>query len=140
MGVDPELVPTHKTCKVCGELLPMEAFNRDRARSDGRKMVCRECQHAEDARKARENRAKEPPASKKCPSCNRTMPPSEFRKDAKRKDGFDTYCRKCRKAKENGMPVTWAVGEQPAASSDSGLLAKMRARRSDEMFGAGWEL
>lgn len=34
---------TEKRCSTCTETLPLDAFNRDRSRSDGRQRICREC-------------------------------------------------------------------------------------------------
>ena len=36
----------HKVCKGCGKELPLEAFNKDNAKADGRRARCRECDAA----------------------------------------------------------------------------------------------
>ena len=60
------MVSHHKICKHCGRDLPLEAFNKDKNRLDGRKSRCRECDAASfkaryqdpEYRKAHSNRAK----------------------------------------------------------------------------------
>lgn len=39
----PRIEATMKTCKMCGELLPLSAFWRDRSRPDGHRSTCAEC-------------------------------------------------------------------------------------------------
>ena len=41
---------------------------------------------------------KNPTMEKKCTSCNKTKPLSDFYKNRTRKDGHDNICRECRRA------------------------------------------
>lgn len=48
-----------KTCTKCGETKPLDDFNRDRARADGRNPWCRECKAEGNRRYYEENSGKE---------------------------------------------------------------------------------
>jgi hypothetical protein len=51
---DPQPAATpFKTCRKCGQSLPVAAFRRDKSRPDGRHPYCRECKNAEDAARYR---------------------------------------------------------------------------------------
>lgn len=41
-----------KRCNYCGRLLEASEFNRNRANADGLQRKCRECQHADNRRRA----------------------------------------------------------------------------------------
>jgi hypothetical protein len=84
-----------KRCSMCGEVKPLDAFHRNRVRSDGRQTVCKECKsgynatyYAANASRHRDMRSAQRQAmredvgaiierakSQPCADCGRSFPP-----------------------------------------------------------------
>jgi 5-methylcytosine-specific restriction endonuclease McrA len=88
--------PTERVCTDCGELKPLDQFNKGNA-AYGRKSYCKLCQ----SRMAKERRAflhqssRELPSEKYCPQCKRTLPSSAFNLARGAASGLQAYCRRC---------------------------------------------
>jgi len=91
----------------CGKVKPVSEFNKDRATSSGLETKCRVCKkesnrpriEKERAEKALIREAKRPPKGmKKCWGCGETKSTSSFYAQ-KSKDGFQTSCKECGKAR-----------------------------------------
>ncbi|CAL9628810.1 hypothetical protein SUDANB105_06029 [Streptomyces sp. enrichment culture] len=95
-----------KRCTGCGRCLQPTAFARDRNRSDGLQVRCRECvaqYSAAHYRRRREAMGKPvrtkvdvPPGHKLCRSCGEVKPHSEWHRNASASDGLPTRCKTCR--------------------------------------------
>jgi 5-methylcytosine-specific restriction endonuclease McrA len=91
-----------KQCAVCKVERPIADFGPDKAKNDGLRSYCRECDRRlarERAQKAKE-RVKVFVAEKLCPDCNMVKPRSEFYNRSNHSDGLTTYCKECT-AKQN---------------------------------------
>lgn len=89
---------TEKRCTKCGETRPLEEFQRDRSRRDGRRSHCAHCCRAaaRERRRRYAARATEAvPAEKRCPACERTLPAAAFSRDRGSADGLQSTCRDC---------------------------------------------
>lgn len=120
-----DLVPTHKTCSMCGRLLPLDEFHVGSSKY-GRKSACKECVNAANAAK-RAARKRAVPPSKRCPTCGRTLPASCFARDRSSEDWLSGECRECAKARRKPK----APRPEPEPCRDS-ILPAMKARRARE--------
>ncbi|UXY18841.1 endonuclease VII domain-containing protein [Streptomyces cynarae] len=101
--------PFAKRCTGCKRDLPLTAFARDRNRSDGLQVRCRECvaeYSAAHYRRRREAMGKSvrekvdvPPGHKLCRMCGEAKPHSEWHRNATASDGLSTRCKACRAAR-----------------------------------------
>jgi hypothetical protein len=64
-------------------------------------------------------------ANKHCPSCDRTLPISEFGKNRQTPDGLMYYCRPCASAKQREYRL---ANPGAAAESKARYLEKLRSR------------
>jgi 5-methylcytosine-specific restriction endonuclease McrA len=86
-----------KVCAVCKAALSRENFGPDKAKRDGLRSYCYEC----DRRLARERalRAKDKVkvfvAEKVCLDCNTLKPRTEFYSKSSHSDGLTSYCKEC---------------------------------------------
>ncbi|MEH0632503.1 MULTISPECIES: endonuclease domain-containing protein [Streptomyces] len=95
-----------KRCGRCGRVLPVTAFAKDRNRSDGLQVRCRECvaeYSATHYRRRREAMGKPvrekvdvPAGHKLCRTCGEVKPHSEWHRNATASDGLSTRCKACR--------------------------------------------
>lgn len=91
-------------CEKKGQDQPSTNFNICRTSFDGLSNVCKECQ-SKATTKLRENRKlKSRPniefqvcSSKDCKYCGKPQPIENFGKDPTTKNGFDIYCKECRR-------------------------------------------
>ena len=87
-----------KTCSCCKRSLPIQSFQLDRGRSDGRQYSCRECmtkmQRIRQAKRTATYQA--PVGSKVCPKCKQTLSISSFTVEKGRADGVAHVCKKCK--------------------------------------------
>ncbi|MDX3531554.1 endonuclease VII domain-containing protein [Streptomyces sp. ID05-39B] len=100
-----EEVP-HKRCSGCKRSLSPAAFARDRNRSDGLQVRCRECvaqysaAHYRRRRDAIGKSVREkvdvPAGHKLCRTCREIKPHSEWHRNASASDGLSTRCKACR--------------------------------------------
>jgi hypothetical protein len=98
--------PSKKRCTGCKRDLPHAAFARDKNRSDGLQVRCRECvaqYSAAHYRRRREAEGKSvrenvdvPPGHKLCRTCGEIKPHSEWHRNATASDGLSTRCKACR--------------------------------------------
>lgn len=95
-----------KRCTGCERGLPVAAFARDKNRSDGLQVRCRECVAAYSAahyRRRREVMGKPvrekvnvPVGHKLCRACGEVKPHNEWHRNATASDGLSTRCKACR--------------------------------------------
>jgi len=78
-----------KTCRTCGELLPLSSFSRNTQNFAGYSADCKHC-----FAKIREEHCA---ATKTilCPRCKERKPVSEFSLSRTRRSGYQTYCKSC---------------------------------------------
>jgi hypothetical protein len=98
--------PDAKQCRKCKRDLPLAAFARDKNRSDGLQVHCRECvaeYSAAHYRRRREvlgkpvrEKVEVPAGHKLCRSCGEVKPHSEWHRNATASDGLSTRCKACR--------------------------------------------
>jgi hypothetical protein len=95
-----------KRCSGCKRALPVTAFAKDRNRSDGLQVRCRECvaeYSAAHYRRRREALGKPvrekvdvPAGHKLCRVCDEIKPHSDWHRNASASDGLSTRCKACR--------------------------------------------
>jgi hypothetical protein len=95
-----------KRCSGCRRALPVTAFAKDKNRSDGLQVRCRECvaeysaAHYRRRREAMGKPAREkvdvPTGHKLCRTCGEVKPHSEWHRNATASDGLSTRCKVCR--------------------------------------------
>ncbi|MFJ7046380.1 endonuclease VII domain-containing protein [Streptomyces sp. NPDC101112] len=95
-----------KRCGGCRRILPVTAFAKDRNRSDGLQVRCRECVAEYSAtryRRRREAMGKPvrekvdvPAGHKLCRVCGEIKPHSGWHSNASASDGLSTRCKACR--------------------------------------------
>jgi hypothetical protein len=98
--------PDAKQCRKCKRELPVAAFARDKNRSDGLQVHCRECvaeYSAAHYRRRREAMGKSvrekphvPDGHKHCRACGEVKPHSAWHRNATASDGLSTRCKACR--------------------------------------------
>lgn len=98
-----------KFCRGCGATKPFTSFAADRNRPDGFQPRCRACVAAYSAAYYRRKRAAAgrtvrekvsvPEGHKRCPSCGEVKPYSEWERNKTSSDGWCSYCRPCRGAR-----------------------------------------
>jgi hypothetical protein len=95
-----------KRCTGCKREWPLTAFARDKNRTDGLQVRCRECvaeysaAHYRRRREAMGKTVREkvevPPGHKVCRTCGEVKPHSEWHRNATASDGLSTRCKACR--------------------------------------------
>ncbi|UCH72482.1 MAG: hypothetical protein JSW62_02740 [Thermoplasmatales archaeon] len=105
-------VPTEKICKDCNEVKPINDFNKDKHRKDGRSHICKNCttrRHQKMVQRWRQerNQRTELLVSKKCAKCNHELPISKFTKNINSKDGMDSICKDCNAKRTKEYKVRW---------------------------------
>lgn len=101
-----EEVMAGKECIKCHRILPISHFNKNKRRKDGLTSACKDCEvERQDAyiEKWTEERKKKkddsftlfPTFEKKCNTCKRTLPTSQFYPKAGSKDGLSSNCIAC---------------------------------------------
>jgi hypothetical protein len=110
-----------KTCRVCGELKPIESFNRHPQTSDGYDSRCRLCGKA-DAKARREARKARLSAQKQtCRTCGEEKPLTDYYPSKQHSNGVDSRCKDCSKSgasssiRSGGAKIARAPGEHPRA-------------------------
>lgn len=105
----PQPPPTgKKSCSSCAQELPIEAFGKRSASSDGLHYWCKAC-NAKKVKAQRQaiqatDRNRRPPTCpasglKCCASCERTLPIADFGKRSASPDGLHYWCRACNSMK-----------------------------------------
>lgn len=94
--------PGYKKCHRCGEVLPIDHFNKDNARSDGLFVWCKQCSkeyNKQYLQKKKEERQHNNTTigHKKCSNCGQVLPIDSFDKDSGKKDGHNSWCKECRR-------------------------------------------
>ena len=91
-----------KTCTKCGIEKPVSAFNKDQRYKDGLLSWCKDCrrEHARNRRETFEQERDKACVAKRCSTCGKTKPASEFTKRRGSKDGLQSWCKKCRTKKD----------------------------------------
>jgi hypothetical protein len=95
-----------KTCKICGQVLPLSKFWNREASKDGHSHYCISC--ASKKLKERDKKLREQgfpeeriPVEKRCSLCKRILPRAMFYKDSTTSTGLDSRCIDCRKIYDN---------------------------------------
>jgi len=97
-----------KSCRDCGQTLPLDSFPRNRSRRDGYGAYCKAC-YSLRYRRYREKKAAQagrtirerdalPPGMKYCPRCDRTLALILFGSNRSTSDGLTAYCKSCHNA------------------------------------------
>ena len=93
------LVGRHRTCNGCHDELPPEAFHKNAADPLGIQRFCKKCssarQKAKRVPKPRKSRVLTA-TGKKCPSCKKNRPLSDFHKDSSTRTGLSSWCKECK--------------------------------------------
>lgn len=104
-------------CSVCGRVLPISMFSRDRERKSGYYDICKACYRKKERtvfarwekqrKKAAFEFSLETATEKTCLSCGRVLPLSGFWRRQASKDGYNPYCIQCltRKDKERNEKI-----------------------------------
>lgn len=94
-----------RKCSACQKVLPASAFASNRSRPDGLQANCRECA-AEYYRRSQEAKGKTvrvkvpvPRGHKRCPQGEEIKPHSQWERNKTSSDGWASYCRDCRVAR-----------------------------------------
>jgi len=98
--------PTKKRCIACHRILPASSFHSNKRKKDGLTSKCKDCEEKTMRRnivhwQAERRNQKEdtfslfPSFEKKCVTCHRLLPMSEFYAVSRRKDGLSSYCMEC---------------------------------------------
>lgn len=93
-----------KRCPRCKQDLPLDSFHRSTRSADGLQSACKDCQN--EARRVRlaakraaiQESLTESRSEKRCPRCETVLPLTVFHRNARMKDGLQTYCKECSKA------------------------------------------
>src|SRR5690606_14727867 len=110
-----------KTSRLCGEVKPLDEFNRDKRAKDGRKSRCRDCASRRSREHRERNRSRgtvDYPAGRLCSRCGRwgvvvldpnTGKPSvklgsDWGVDSSQSDGLRGVCRHCHQPPEKRRP------------------------------------
>lgn len=94
-----------KRCSRCRQHKPRAAFSGNRSVRDGLQAYCKECEaecyRLRQEAKGRTVRVKVPvpPGHKRCPDCEKVKPHSDWERNKTSSDGWASYCRKCRAAR-----------------------------------------
>jgi hypothetical protein len=106
------VIVRERRCAVCGRVLPVSMFSKNRETKSGFYTVCKACYRKKErvvfSRWEKERRqaafefSLETVTEKTCLSCGRVLPLSAFWRRTASKDGYNPYCRECllRKDKE----------------------------------------
>lgn len=104
----PDASAAGKTCTVCGECKPLEAYYRQTGGRGGVRAICRACsvlyirrqRAAYAARNGRPTRTEAPDADLPwpCRRCGRTLKRRDFNRSAGSKGGLQHACRPCHAA------------------------------------------
>lgn len=102
--------PESKTCPDCGVTKPASEFRRNTARPDGLSFYCRECFSSRDKAGYRRRQARKgktvrervpvPDGHKRCPTCGEIKPLSEWPRNRQSRDGYGSYCKACKSARD----------------------------------------
>lgn len=116
-------IPAVRQCPDCGEVKSSSAFRRNKSRPDGLAFYCKECfkrrdgvayrrRMAERGRTVRE-RVVAPDGYKWCPACKSIKPFTEWGRNRASKDGYNSYCKACRNARDVRGYLKRAYGLTP---------------------------
>lgn len=125
--------PGHKVCARCRTEKPLEEFYRLRSSADGRQVWCRDCHRAAFERKRREvgilpaaewrllRRTRAVRPERRCVSCSKIKPRSDFHRNASSLGGTTSICRACRREYDRA--------QHAALRADPKRLEQYRAAR-----------
>jgi hypothetical protein len=95
-----------KRCPSCDQVLPEDAFGRNKTLPDGLSCYCRSCSRARSNRWYRESRqrlGKEvrdhswvPEGFRWCPACRQAVAHEDYTKNSRTATGFGSMCRSCK--------------------------------------------
>lgn len=100
-----------KACRKCGETKPLETFGKDKRRADGRGSYCKVCENARKrAHAAHLSRDYEPlptEGAKRCSTCGKTKPLTEFGRRRDSPTGFRSACAPCKRIADAAAMKRW---------------------------------
>lgn len=93
-----------KTCSRCGEVKPLDEFNKDRTARDGRRTCCKPCYSAYGRERRNANRERlrsvdDSNVAKKCRDCGAHKPAADFHRSPSALDGRQSQCKLCTRAR-----------------------------------------
>lgn len=96
-------------CEMCKSILPLTKFHRNRSYKSGYSPVCIPCTNEQVEHYIQKWQAerKALPSEKQCRQCHRILPINNFRKNRKRKEGFDHLCNACYKKNMSAYITRW---------------------------------
>ena len=83
-----------KICTKCGKFKAYKYFSKDRARKDGYRSSCKQCDKKQQ-HDIRQNMSYIEVEEKQCSECGRILPIRRFGIDKTKKDGHRSYCLEC---------------------------------------------
>jgi len=114
---DSEEIIVAKECNVCREILPVSCFSKNKKHKDGLLGTCKDCieaRHQKYMVKWMNEQVERnidfttevslfPSFEKKCFKCHKLLPITSFQRCSRKKDGFSSSCKDCKKtiAKES---------------------------------------
>lgn len=101
----PREISTHKTCFICLNLLPLEAFARNKKHLDGRGSYCKSCAREKYHIPARERKReiqRPTTGARQCRDCEQTRPVSDFTWESD-KGRFRPICKLCHSDRERRL-------------------------------------
>lgn len=132
---------THKICKTCGELKPLDSFAKAKAGKFGRIAHCKPCKKQAFktlvATASKERIAANQKTEKKCSVCGELLPVAAFSPDRRALDGLQSSCKTCRHS-----AATAVKAAEGAAAREQRLLlhreySKRYRRRQKKLELAG---
>lgn len=103
---------SEKSCTVCKEIKPLDAFSPCR---NGYQPSCKQCRN----KKASEINISVTVDEKRCRSCDETKPACEFNRSRNRRDGLQSECKKCVKHRKSQTHYEVTLSEKTCV--DCGL-------------------
>lgn len=96
----PEVDAGFKWCRPCQQIKPLEAFAKNRSAKDGYQGHCRDCQvkayQSRQRAMGKTPRPRDVPEGHKyCCSCQQMKPFSEWSRNSRSSDGWQTRCKAC---------------------------------------------
>lgn len=87
------MLPTHKTCTICGQVRALDEFYVNKEGRHGRQATCKDC--TRERQKRYILRPKAVPDEKRCSACGEVKPAAEFNRRNHVPTGLHPRCREC---------------------------------------------
>jgi len=131
-----------RTCKKCSQERELELFRRAPKCVDGRAYECKACQaDSQRERQLRLNPIDERPREiarklfeqgfRKCLGCEEVRPLTEYWKNSRWPNGYNTYCKACRKSQTGSRKAYYrAYDDRPEVAEKKRLQSQRRHGKS----------